>query len=481
MRQNVDFNSADFALRTREAPGRREQPDADRPFRVLVLGNFSGRAERGGQPVEIDPDNFDDVLAALAPEVNLALPGRYVRQQFRSLEDFHPDSLYASLSGFDEPAKQTFLNAAAQAAEKPAAPAPAARPASEPAPPPRRPSGNLLEDMLSVHTGEAAAAPAKQKDLFEDVIQNIVRPHLTPAADPTAAERARLSEAYDSEVMRSILHQPAYQALEAAWRSLDFFMRRVPTGGDIKLAILDLPLAELKADLHAGADSAVKRAFDGFGDRYAVCVGLYEFGPDTEDLSALGRLADVAAAANLTFIAGGGPDLLGQDTFAGLEQARKLSAPAEWGALRQRKNSDALAIALPRFLLRLPYGRNTSRIESFDFAEMPGAPEHEHYLWGNSAIAAAVMLASAFEQGGWENLSSSIDLELDRLPVHTYGPGSGPQMTPCAETWMTDELAMQLIDEGFLAFASLRHRDAIRLLRLQSISKASPQLRGPWS
>jgi len=478
MRQSVDFNSSDFALRTRESPGRRETQDAERPFRVLVIGNFSGRAERAGKPLEIDPDNFDEVLEATGPEVNLALPGHYTLHRFRSLEDFHPDSLYSRLAGFDEPAKQEFLRAA-QKAESPAPPAPPPAPVrTAPAAPPRA-AANILEDMLAVQSGEAAAAPART-DLFDDVIQSIVKPHLERPPAAGAAEKAQLSDAYDSEVMRSILHQPAFQALEAAWRALDFFVRRVPTGGDIRLAILDLPLADLKAELRAG-DGTLKRAFDGFGDHYALCVGLYEFGPEPEDLETLGRVADLAAAANIAFVTGGGPDLLGQTTFAGLEQARKPATPPGWSALRQRANSDRLGVALPRFLLRLPYGRKTSDIDSFDFTEMPGEPDHEHYLWGNSAIGAAVALAVAFEQGGWENLSSSIDPELEGLPVHTFGPAAGPRMTPCAETWMTDELAMLLIDEGFLAFASLRHRDAIRLLRVQSISKSAPQLRGPWS
>jgi len=222
----------------------------------------------------------------------------------------------------------------------------------------------------------------------------------------------------------------------------------------------------------------LKRVLGGFDERYALCIGLYEFGP--EDAGHLDALAAVAAAANAPFVAGARPQMLGKSTFANLEQERNFSLPAEFTGLRRGANASYLGLALPRFMLRPPYGPKTSGVDAFDFTEIPETPAHDDYLWGNSAIACAVVLAAAFESGGWEEMASSINPEVEGLPVHTWGPPASPDMTPCAETWMTEELAMQLMNAGFLAFASLKRRDAIRLLRLQSISEQSPSLRGPW-
>ena len=82
---NLDVNSgADHPSATEL------QPEA--PFRILLLGDFSGRADKaamsstGWEPAAIDRDNFDEVLARLEPGV----PG----MRFRDLNDFHPDRIY---------------------------------------------------------------------------------------------------------------------------------------------------------------------------------------------------------------------------------------------------------------------------------------------------------------------------------------------------------------------------------------------------
>ncbi|HZU29070.1 MAG TPA: type VI secretion system contractile sheath large subunit [Bryobacteraceae bacterium] len=481
MRQTVDFSSTRFGLTTQEAPSRTGAVAEDRPFRILVLGNLHGDAKPSAlssrRAQEIDPDNFDEVLERLAPELEIAVPGAVTRLRFRSIDDFHPDSLYREISAFHDSSRDAFVKSHSAGQQPP----PPANPAL-PAEPYRPSSGSILDDMLGVKSGAAAPtpAPARRPDPFDDVIRSIVAPHLERAPDAAAQQKAQIGKVWDSALMRSILHQPAFQQLEAAWRSLDLFIRRVTTGGEVRLSILDLERAELDTDLQEEAgESLLRRTFDSFSETYSLCVALYEFGP--ADCAILERLANLCARANVPFLAAARPEMVGQSTFAGLEQARNLELAPELAALRRHPNASCIGLALPRFLLRLPWGKNTSPIDAFDFTEMPETPEHDEYLWANGAMAAAIMIAAAFEQGGWEGLMSSFDPQLDRLPVHTYGPASNPDMTPCAECWMTDELAVKLIDEGFLAFASLRRRDAIRLLRLQSISDRSPRLRAAWA
>ncbi len=66
--------------------------DPDTPFRVLLLGDFSGRSAQAGKPpaawkaIEIDRDNFDEVLARVRPE--------FSGLRFGELDDFHPDRIY---------------------------------------------------------------------------------------------------------------------------------------------------------------------------------------------------------------------------------------------------------------------------------------------------------------------------------------------------------------------------------------------------
>ena len=49
--------------------------------------------------------------------------------------------------------------------------------------------------------------------------------------------------------MRDILHHPDFRALEAAWRSLHFLIRRLETDEQLTVSVLDVTKAELTADL----------------------------------------------------------------------------------------------------------------------------------------------------------------------------------------------------------------------------------------
>src|SRR5579863_3150654 len=76
--------------------------DPDEPFRILVLGNFSGGTGRNRRPIEIDRDNFDQVLALTSPELRLAFTSFEVPVRFRSLDEFHPDQLLERLPLFQK-------------------------------------------------------------------------------------------------------------------------------------------------------------------------------------------------------------------------------------------------------------------------------------------------------------------------------------------------------------------------------------------
>src|SRR5579885_3027195 len=115
MRQTVEFSSAEFGLRTQEAPSRIAAAGEDRPFRILVLGNLHGTGTAPAlderRALAIDPDNFDELLEGLSPEVTLAVPGGATRIRFRSLDDFDPDSLYRHIPAFRDTSREAFVKA----------------------------------------------------------------------------------------------------------------------------------------------------------------------------------------------------------------------------------------------------------------------------------------------------------------------------------------------------------------------------------
>src|SRR5687767_4989886 len=80
----------------------RAQRTDESPFRILLLGDFSGREGRGVlEPVQgrrsspVDLDKFDATLARIAPRLELELPrGEKIALHLTRLDDFHPDRIW---------------------------------------------------------------------------------------------------------------------------------------------------------------------------------------------------------------------------------------------------------------------------------------------------------------------------------------------------------------------------------------------------
>jgi type VI secretion system protein ImpC len=139
-----------------------------------------------------------------------------------------------------------------------------------------------------------------------------------------------------------------------------------------------------------------------------------------------------------------------------------------------------VGLALPRFILRLPYGKKTSPLESFEFEEFTGEPAHEDYLWGSGVFAVALLLGQSFSEAGWEMRPGQF-AEIEKLPLHVYGGDSGSQVKPCAEVVLTEDAVERMVEEGLIPLVSFKGRDVVRVARFQSIAEPAQALSGRWS
>jgi type VI secretion system protein ImpC len=461
--------------------------EPETPFRILLLGDFSGRAAQGSKAsarwnaVEIDRDNFEEVLARVAPG--------FSGMQFRELDDFHPDRIYQESKLFqalrevrrklEKPA--TLAEAAAEIrawSQEPAAPAAAA-----PAPPvererpalPAAASGISLLDSILEADEPSARPPVTRRDELGSFVDRVVAPHLVPAEDADLPRLRSLVNAESGVRMRAILHHSTFQALEAAWRGVFHLVRAMETGVQLKLYLLDVCKAELAADLSSAEDLresqlwriVVDESVGPGGEEWSVVAGDYSFARTAGDVEMLGRLARIMSFAGAPFLGEADPGGSAEETAPG------------WERLRQSPEACWIGLAMPRFLLRLPYGKKTDPVESFEFEEMPGAPNHQEYLWGNPALACVQLLAEAFANDGWEMRPGKY-AEIDGLPVHIYEAEGEKHAKPCAEVLLTERDIEWILEQGYMALASIRGRDAVRLVRFQSIAKPPARLSGRW-
>ena len=325
-------------------------------------------------------------------------------------------------------------------------------------------------------------------------MRDLVAPHLVPGADPRQAECIAQVAAATSEAMRGLLQRPEFQELEAAWRGLFFLVRRLETDVELKLYLLDVSKDELAAGL-GQAENLRKTGFYRLlvehtvetpgGQPWAVVGANYTFDDSVEDVMLLGSLGGIAAAAGAPILAAADPRVLGAESLAKTplpENWRPIESQRAqaWEILRNFPEARYLGLALPRFLLRLPYGKETEAAEQFAFEEFEGAPVHEHYLWGNPALACVCLLAQAFAEYGWEMRPGAIR-EIDGLPAHLYREDGEPQLKPCAEALLTEGAANAMLDRGLMPLVSLKDRDAVRLVRFQSLADPPAPLAGRWA
>lgn len=451
------------------------------PFRIIILGDFSGRSSGERPPgledrraIAVDGDNFEAVMARLEAEIRLPAGTEAVSIRFGELEDFHPDSLWERLpvfAAFREARRRlldpgTFTEAASSLG------IPRTELAEER--PELRAGGSLLEQIAAASAPASGRAPvgAAGEDVWAQVIRRIVAPHIIPKSDPKQEELVAELDASAGQVMRAILHHPDFQALEAAWRSLFWLISRLETGEDLKLYVVDASWEDLIADLLRARELACSELHRLLVDEgpWTVATGLYAFAPTAGDAAVLERVGALAARGGAAFLGAASP------RFAGALTRQEEHA---WNGVRSSPAAEAIGLVWPRFLLRLPYGRKTVSTDLFDFEEMPER-EHEAYLWGNPAVAAVCLLGVSYAQWGWDFIRG-MSTEIGGLPVHTWRDEAGEaQMQPCAERWLTEGEAARLLERGVMPLVAVKGQDAVRLLRVQSIAAPPAPLRGMW-
>lgn len=482
----------------------------DASFRILVLGDFGGRGSRGEHAPEeltrrrlhrVDRDEFEGLFAKLGVAVRLAIPpsAAPVDLPLRSLEDLHPDRLLETVAAFGELRAlrrrlndpRSFADAAREldAGAVPGRPAPPVPTTPTPAPP-----ASATDDLLGATlaaTGAGSSARGRGAELVDALLRELVVPHVSPAPDPRRDELLAAVDGATGALLRTLLRQPAVRALECAWRGLELLLRRLDTDAAVRLELLDLTRAELRAALgdEPLAGGFGRRLVEGSrhtpgAEPWSLLVLAEAFDATPDDAQFLARLGGLAMALDAPLVAAGNATLVG--CGAGEPPAEPdawnerpaAAAHAAWQALRVSPCAGWLALTWPRLLLRLPYGARGGSVEGLAFEELADADDHEGYLWGSGAFAVAVHLGSESERLGGD-LRADACVELAELPAHVRERDGETTLQPCAELVLTERAAERVRAAGLLPLRAMKGRDAVQLGPLRALDGGL--LRGRWS
>ena len=478
------------------------------PFRILMLGDWSGDGEKSAlamrKPIEIDRDNFDEVVARLKTRADLDFEdGSTISLDFASLDDFHPDEIFRRVPLFSElrnlrkrlRSADTFDDAARDAREmfgKVAEPAPVTKEAV----PEESAGDNLLDAILAQPSGGATAPKRGVSGELGGLVRELVRPHLVSVDEDEQATLISAVDALTSKLMRGILHHRRFQELEAAWRGLFFQVRRTDTSGDLAIYILDIAKEELAEELKSADGLSSTLLYKVLvrdsmetpgGEPWAFVGGNYAFSPTVDEVAALMRISRICSAAGAPFVAHMRPDVLGVHSLAEHNDPSEWNTNAEtdavklWTALRGQPESEYLGMTIPRFLCRLPYGFETDPLENFEFEEFEADPFHDGYCWANACFVSALLHARSYSGFGWSDMGRRLEQDVEGLPVHMYKSEGETVYNPCAEIQMTEKGVEKLMEFGLTPLVSYRAMDKIKIARHQSIADPITGLRGRWN
>jgi type VI secretion system protein ImpC len=455
-------------------------------MRLLVLGDFGGHASRGQvrpgaelRPQRVDLDSLPALFGKIAPQIQIQLGDQApFTIPILELEDFHPDHLFASLEFF-APMRElrrqlqdpsTFARAAAMLGSigsvKPVVPS-----AGEIAA-----HGEDLQRLLG-KPSTVETPVLKPASAVEALIRDAVAPHVVGKSDPRQADLVAGVDGMTGELMRAVLHDPGFQAVEAAWRGLDRLVHTLDLDETLQIHVLDISRAELADDFACPglAETALYGiVVDSVGDKpWSLLVDCNPYGRGQEDAALLARLGTLVQEVDAAVVAGMSWAAFSAG-FASREDERA------WSALRNSTAATSIAVAVPNILLRLPYGKGTDPVERFVFTEQSSPPVSGKYLWGSPAWAVAQLVAQSFaDAGGWD-FAPGAESTIDDLPTHITKQNGESVQTPCAEAWLPESKIDALIKEGLMPMVSAQGRGQVRAPRFQSIASPPAALAGRW-
>jgi type VI secretion system protein ImpC len=476
------------------------ETEVELPLKLLILGDFTSRDDDAlfeeRRSFIVNEHNFNQVINDLDIELSFAVANhlaggppheRHIQLRIKSLSDFSPRHLAhidpvlkqalefrqillglrnrgPEHSEFHHPLEYSFEDRVVGDSS------PVDGTGLPESPHHALTSPGLWPDIpaQAAPTGGTVDRPSRN-DFFRTLAEYISTAQSTGS---TSHSRAidRLVADLDEKILshiNAILHHPEFQRLESTWRGLDYLVQNTDFKENIIIEILQVTKRELADDFEEAFEilkSGLYRhvytsEYGQFGGKpYGAIIVAYEFGPGPADMRLLQHLAGVAAMAHAPVISAAAPEFFGSDTFLNLANLKDPKSHfesqrfARWHALREAEDSRHIGLALPRFLLRLPYGPEYGSIMGLAYEEDVRG-RHEKYLWGNAAFALAARLTDSFARYRWCPNIVGMDGggSVENLPRPSVEALGRIEHKIPTETFISEKREYELAEQGFIA------------------------------
>jgi type VI secretion system protein ImpC len=291
-----------------------------------------------------------------------------------------------------------------------------------------------------------------------------------------------------SDQISEFLHNDKFQQLESSWRSLKFLVDRTNFQRNIKVEIINVSKQALADDFEDAPEPVQSGLYKHIytqeydqpgGEPFGAVVSNYSFGRGPTDIDLLQNVAKISAATHCPFIGSVNADFFGLDSITKLPNIPDLASLfeqaeyAKWNGFRDTEDSRYVGLTVPRFLLRLPYGKETTPVKEFDFEESVSGEEHGKYLWGNASFAFATRLTESFANHGWcVNIRGPQAGGLvEDLPLHLYSAGGDTETKVPTEILIPDRREYEFAQQGLVPLSFYKNKNYACFFSAQSVQR----------
>jgi type VI secretion system protein ImpC len=459
--------------------------------------------------LEIDQDNFNERLKFIKPRVAFKITNTLtddtepleVELRFKSIDDFSPERVSTQVAQLDDLLAlrtrladlrsalnyklEDLLHEVIQSEE--ALNQVAAELASSDLPE----NGTLEKIVAHGRVAQSEDEGLWPKEWIETFFNQLLDGSMVFSRDIETMLTSRIHEIDGilSKQLNEIMHAPDSQRLEATWRGLEYLVTNSETSDSLKIRVYNVTKRELLREFEKAIDPDLstlfrkiyKEEFGMFGGSpYSLLIGDYYFDGSPQDIELLTSLSNLAAAAHAAFIAAPHPGLFGLESFTELGDPRFLEKIFQgpyfrkWRSFRDSENARSVAIVLPRMLLRLPYGKSSVPVTSFDYEEDIGGSEHEKFLWGNSACALGMCIAQAFAKYRWYTAIRGVESGglVEDLPLHVFETVEGDLSLKCpTEIAIVERREKELAHLGFVSLIYSKGSDYAAFFSTPTVHK----------
>ncbi len=349
---------------------------------------------------------------------------------------------------------------------------------------------NLLDDIVQ-------ATRLKPTDEYYSVTKAGLQAFLEEMVKPDKAGAKISGQAVDqmiaeidkklSSQVDAIMHNKDFQQMESSWRSLKYLVDHTNFRENVRIDIMNATKEDLLDDFEDSPEvpkSGLYRQiytaeYGQFGGKpYGAIVGNYDFGPGPQDIKLLQYMASVAGMSHAPFIAAAGKEFFGIQSWEELPNLKDLSSIfespqyAKWQSFRESEDARNVALTLPRFLLRLPYGQDTVPARSFNYNEDVSSG-NDDFCWGNTAFAFASRLTDSFAKYRWcaNIIGPQGGGAVEDLPLYQFEAMGAIQTKIPTEILISERREFELAEEGFIALTMRKGSDNAAFFSANSCQK----------